>query len=98
MIRSVPSNLPQPGSPGGGGLPLQTTSDPNVANALTLVPRNLSAVAIFPPFETARTLPTVGVIFSEPGSVNYDPNETISRGTYLSTIIVKEFVKSKSSM
>ena len=92
MIRSVPSNLPQPGSPGGGGLPLPTTSDPNVANALTLVPRNLSAVAIFPPFETVRTLPTVGAIFSEPGSVNYDPDETRSRGTYLNTFIATSFV------
>ena len=50
----------QPGTPGGG-------ASPNGASQtiLNLVPLGLNAVAVFPPFETARSLPAVAVIFSE---------------------------------
>ena len=55
---------PPPGTPGGGAPPNgapQTT--------LNLVPAGLNAVAVFPPFETARSLPAVAVIFSEDPSI-----------------------------
>ena len=58
---NVPSNLPQPNSPGGGGSP--TTSSPTLEESLSLVPSGLVAVSVFPPFETPRTVPAVGVIF-----------------------------------
>ena len=41
----TPSSLPQPGSPGGGGLP-----SANPGNILALVPAGLIPVATFPPF------------------------------------------------
>ena len=54
----------QPGLPGGG-------ASPNGASQtiLNLVPLGLNAVAVFPPFETARTLPAIAVIFSENPSI-----------------------------
>ena len=64
---NVPSNLPQPNSPGGGGSP--TTSSPTLEESLSLVPSGLVAVSVFPPFETHRTVPAIGVIFSEPRNV-----------------------------
>ena len=62
----TPSSLPQPGSPGGGGLP-----SANPGNILALVPAGLVAVATFPPFLPAdRVIPAVAVIFREqPGTV-----------------------------
>jgi hypothetical protein len=62
----TPSNLPQPGSPGGGGLP-----SANPGNILALVPAGLVPVATFPPFLPAdRVIPAVAVIFREqPGTV-----------------------------
>ena len=62
----TPSSLPQPGSPGGGGLP-----SANPGNILALVPAGLIPVATFPPFLPAgRTIDAVAVIFREqPGTV-----------------------------
>ena len=62
----TPSSSPQPGSPGGGGLP-----SANPGNILALVPAGLVAVATFPPFLPAdRVIPAVAVIFREqPGTV-----------------------------
>ena len=62
----APSSSPQPGSPGGGGLP-----SANPGNILALVPAGLVAVATFPPFLPAdRVIPAVAVIFREqPGTV-----------------------------
>ena len=62
----TPSSLPQPGSPGGGGLP-----SANPGNILALVPAGLIPVATFPPFLPAdRVIPAVAVIFREaPGTV-----------------------------
>ena len=58
----VPSGSPQPGFPGGGGLP-----SANPGNILDLVPAGLEPVATFPPFDPAgRTIPAVAVIFREP--------------------------------
>ena len=65
----TPSSSPQPGSPGGGGLP-----SANPGNILALVPVGLVAVATFPPFLPAdRVIPAVAVIFREqPGTVAGD--------------------------
>jgi hypothetical protein len=52
------------GTAGGGGLPTNTLIQ-TLALSLALVPIGLSAVAVFPPFATPRTLPAVGVIFTE---------------------------------
>ena len=62
----TPSSSPQPGSPGGGGLPRA-----NPGNILALVPDGLVPVATFPPFLPAdRVIPAVAVIFREqPGTV-----------------------------
>ena len=62
----TPSSSPQPGSPGGGGLP-----SANPGNILALVPAGLVAVATFPPFlPVDRVIPAVAVIFREaPGTV-----------------------------
>ena len=55
----IPANSPQPGEPGGGGLP--TPGNP----ALALVPLGLEAVSVFPPFAFPRTVQAIGVIFKE---------------------------------
>ena len=60
---SAPPNAPQPGTPGGGGLPTNVANNP--CFALSLVPAGLTAVAVFPPFETLRTFNATAVIFSE---------------------------------
>merc|ERR550532_2852611 len=62
----TPSSSPQPGSPGGGGLP-----SANPGNILALVPAGLVAVATFPPFlPVDRVISAVAVIFREqPGTV-----------------------------
>ena len=62
----TPSSSPQPGSPGGGGLPCA-----NPGNILALVPAGLVPVATFPPFLPAdQVIPAVAVIFREaPGTV-----------------------------
>ena len=62
--RGDPPNAPQPGTPGGGGLPTNL-ENPSLLLALTLVPAGLTAVAVFPPFETPRTFNATAVIFSE---------------------------------
>ena len=55
----APSNVPQPGQPGGG--------DPPRANptAAALAPPGTVPVAVFPPYTTPRTYPANCVIFSE---------------------------------
>ena len=78
----APSDVPQPGSIGGGGefnVSNSRSNDESTAIALTLVPNsNLSAVSVFPPFEPqARTMPAIGVIFSER---LVDPNARPNRG------------------
>ena len=65
----TPSSSPQPGTPGGGGLP-----SANPGNILALVPAGLIPVATFPPFLPAdRTIDAVAAIFREPpGTVASD--------------------------
>ena len=60
----APPGSPAPGSVGGGGSP-NVVANPVAASAVALVPAGLTAVAVFPPFETPRTLPAIAVIFSE---------------------------------
>ena len=59
---NVPNNAPQPGTPGGGGVPTGTES------ILALVPAGLVAVAVFPPFSPSfrRGLNSEAAIFKEP--------------------------------
>ena len=64
---SAPPGSPAPGSPGGGGSP-NVGNNPAAASAVALVPAGLTAVAVFPPFLTPRTLPAIAVIFSENSS------------------------------
>ena len=40
--------------------------------SLSLVPSGLTPVSVFPPFETPRTLPVIGVIFTEAPNFDYD--------------------------
>ena len=61
---NTPPGSPLPDTPGGGGSPNFATN-PAAAAAVALVPAGLTAVAVFPPFETPRTLPAIAVIFSE---------------------------------
>ena len=53
---------PSPGTPGGGAPPNNVGIS---AIALSLVPPGLVAVAVFPPYETPRTVPAISVIFAE---------------------------------
>ena len=61
-----------PGAVGGGALPSVVgdfaPSSQTLATALSLVPPGLTAIAVFPPYNTPRTIPAISVIFSE------DPN------------------------
>ena len=61
---NTPPGSPTPDSPGGGGNP-NIATNPAAAAAVALVPAGLTAVAVFPPFVTPRTLPAIAVIFSE---------------------------------
>merc|ERR1711981_323285 len=58
------NGAPGVGSAGGGGLPTDA-GIATLALSLALVPLALSAVAVFPPFATPRTVPAIAVIFSE---------------------------------
>ena len=70
---SALANAPQPGEPGGGGLP--TSPSPTLAASLALVPAGLIAISVFPPWNFQRTVPAVGVIFEEaPGIFKACPN------------------------
>ena len=60
----APPGSPAPGSSGGGASP-NVLGNPAAASAVALVPAGLTAVAVFPPFLTPRTLPAIAVIFSE---------------------------------
>ena len=60
---SALADAPQPGEPGGGGLP--TGPSPTLAASLALVPAGLIAISVFPPWTFQRTVPAVGVIFEE---------------------------------
>ena len=60
----APPGSPAPGSSGGGASP-NVLGNPIAASAVALVPAGLTAVAVFPPFLTPRTLPAIAVIFSE---------------------------------
>ena len=57
---------------GGGASPsavgVLAPSTQTLATALSLVPLGLTPIAVFPPYDTPRTIPAVSVIFSE------DPN------------------------
>ena len=55
----IPNDAPQPGEPGGGGIP--TPGNP----ALALIPAGLEAVSVFPPWISPRTVPAFGAIFKE---------------------------------
>ena len=55
----------------GGGLPTNY-SIPTLALSLSLVPAGSTPVSVFPPFNTPRTLPAIGVIFSEAPDFDYD--------------------------
>ena len=66
---SAPSGVAQPGSSNGGGLPNDFTI-PTLGQSLALVPLGLTPIAVFPPFAIPRTLPAIGVIFSEKRQVS----------------------------
>ena len=55
----VPPGNPEPGTPGGGGPPN------TLLEAVALVPLGLNAIAVFPPYNTPRTIPAISVIFAE---------------------------------
>ena len=63
-VGNAPSGVAQPGSSNGGGLPNDFTN-PTLGQSLALVPFGLTPIAVFPPFAIPRSLPAIGVIFSE---------------------------------
>ena len=69
-------NIP-PGAPGGGAPPTAILGGGAIASpqtliaALALVPAGLTAIAVFPPYETPRTVPAVSVIFAENPNIRY---------------------------
>ena len=66
---------PVPGTLGGGASPsvvgTGAATPQTLANALTLVPPGLTPIAVFPPYNTPRKIPAVGVIFSEDPNIRY---------------------------
>merc|ERR1711971_1526352 len=69
LATGVPPGNPVPGAPRGGALPsvvgAGAATPQTLAIALTLVPPGLTPIAVFPPYNTPRTIPAVSVIFSE---------------------------------
>ena len=59
----APLDQPQPGTFGGGRIPLG--DDDLVREARNLVPHNRAPVAVFPPFSRERTYPAIAVIWDE---------------------------------
>ena len=59
----VPDSEPQPGTPGGGSLPIPNT--PEAQEAISLAPPGTIPVAVFPVFVAARRREAVCVTFSE---------------------------------
>ena len=59
----MPYGNPLPGEPGGGAKPVGHT--PDSQEAIALVPKGTIPVAVFPPYITSRTAPSVSVIFLE---------------------------------
>ena len=74
---------PVPGAPGGGALPsvvgAGAATPQTLAIAQTLVPPGLTPIAVFPPYNTPRTIPAVSVIFSEDPNIRYCPNHILDR-------------------
>ena len=66
---------PAPGTLGGGASPsvvgAGAATPQTLATALTLVPPGLNPIAVFPPYNTPRTIPAVSVIFSEDPNIRY---------------------------
>ena len=67
---------PVPGAPGGGALPsvvgAGAATPQTLAIAQALVPPGLTPIAVFPPYNTPRTIPAVSVIFSEELNIRYE--------------------------
>ena len=66
MDGMAPPGQPQPGTPGGGGLPASLPA------AAALVPLGLKAVAVFPPFERPPRVDVIAAIFSENDTIPTD--------------------------
>ena len=66
---------PAPGTLGGGASPAVVgpgaATPQTLATAQTLVPPGLTPIAVFPPYNTPRTIPAVSVIFSEDPNIRY---------------------------
>ena len=60
-------DFPFPGTIGGGSLPSIAKETQQGAKALALVPQGLHPVAVFPPYQSTRTLPAISVIWLEDG-------------------------------
>ena len=65
----VPSEIAQPGSTFGGGIPTDF-SNPTLTKSLKLIPTGLRPLAVFPPFARPRSLPAYGVVFAEKKSIS----------------------------
>jgi hypothetical protein len=61
--QGIPSGNPLPGTPGGGAPPVASTLQAATAIGLALV--GTVPVAIFPPYDSPRTVSAVSVIFAE---------------------------------
>ena len=66
MDGQAPPGQPQPGTPGGGGLPASLPA------AAALVPDGLKAVAVFPPFNRPPRVDVIAAIFSENDTISTD--------------------------
>ena len=65
----VPSEIAQPGSTFGGGLPTDF-SNPTLTKSLKLIPTGHRPLAVFPPFASTRSMPAYGVVFAEKKSIS----------------------------
>ena len=72
-------DFPFPGTKGGGSLPSVAKESEDGAKALALVPQGLHPVAVFPPYQSTRTLPAITVIWLEKKMTNEQKKTALER-------------------
>ncbi len=95
----APADQPQPGTPGGGSPPIP--SSPAQAALLTLIPPGGVPVALFPQFQSPRTVEAVCVLYSQTDEESILAEEETRVGTARSRqrrgILARQLRKTMSS-
>ena len=91
-LGNAPVDFPQPGSIGGGSLPIA-----NPGNILSLVPNGLVAVATFPPFLTTRVgHDAIAAIFKERPGTNPGDDPGLEPGHELISVGQPQLINRRS--